>query len=268
MANTQLNIRFDGRVKARVLLSAMSGLLEVVEGLSREYLELTALDRTEDETIEVEWSLGEDLGASFTSALVGRASSSALLEFVERETIAVQESVRVGETTSHSDRVEAGAKRFLNSVNGYIKEATLATPAGEVRIDQKVQFPKRPKTQFSDFGTVYGSTKAISIDRANRFSLVVEDQGYGVNVRCSLTPEQLEVAKLALPGRIELSGMLVASAITGAPVRMKQVEEIEILPPVDNSVLSRLVGSWNVPAGYVSIPFELGDELDLVEIDE
>lgn len=250
-----LVVEFGGRPKATIVAPALAGIIDILEGLSEE---LTVLDgetpkdqpplkRQAAPQPAVEWSFeGDD--KRFQARLVGRGDESVIVQVI-REAFEVQERILAGETTSHSDKVERGARRFMQSVNGFVKEARLVSRDRELLIDRPVA-PRR-SSQSKSLGGIEGKVVGLfEVDRSKEADIVVLDRAYRVRVRCRVPEALIDDAVKAWRGRARVDGMVVRDEETGAPVRVWNVTAVRGLPPIDSTLLSRVAGTWAVPAGF------------------
>jgi hypothetical protein len=125
----------------------------------------------------------------------------------------------------------------------YETQAFIAMTEGFKTMQKGAVQPTAPAICVS-IGVITGVVRAIS-DNPN-LKISVTDNLFEKVVNCYLEPEQAELARKFWRKPVSVTGLLYRDAVTGRPIEMREVYQIEPLPP---PVIGALMDARGVYSG-------------------
>lgn len=238
MAEDTITLALNGRVTLADYDAAIHALTDLVNGLQSEI----------SPNLQTVWEI-DDLQISSAIATIRAVSGNP--EEVERVTRAY---ARVGQALAKQEpvpfpaRVRQAAKQLTSIIGEDVTSLRFETASEDVTIlsPTLAATVQRELEEFGVFGAVIGRIQTVSTRGGIRFTLY--DSMFDRAVSCYLTDDSQERIRGLWGTRVAVHGLIKRDSVSGRPVVIRRVSEIEPIVPEEPNRFSYLTARGVIPA--------------------
>ena len=236
MAQDNLTLVLDGEVTLDEFATAVKGLKDLVNALSREAAKKE----------RIKWVVADLESGSAFATIAGRSDAPQSVEAVVHAYEAVGVALQRHTQVPYSRKVREYAENIYSVLERPERSVTslrFETPLSEVLVTpENVEQPTQAAL-ISAFGALEGRVQTLTNRGGLRFTLY--DALYDKPISCYLTPGLEDAMRSVWGRRAVVEGWISRDPETGRPLSIRQIVHIEPLPEVST-------GAFRAARGLVS----------------
>ena len=154
------------------------------------------------------------------------------------------EQATVGTALAFSPEVSEHIDGMTAVLNGRINAVHVGNIVSPAQITKATDFSEPPTPRpdpFVSFGSIEGAVASLQSPSEERLWFVLTDFTFNRRVRCDISTDQVEVARMFWPhGDVRVQGLISRDPETGSPTHVSDITLIESTKPIDQGEIPHI----------------------------